>query len=55
VPPNELSDTVIGLVPQVDPEVLASVTVGHCPLPSKEIKKIKLIKRRTLDISSVNL
>jgi hypothetical protein len=55
VPPNMFPSTVIGVVPQVIPVTLDSESVGHCPFPSKEINKIKLTKRRTLVISSVNL
>jgi hypothetical protein len=45
---------VIGVVPQVVPVVLVSEMTGHCPFPSIEINKIKLTRRRTLDISSVD-
>jgi hypothetical protein len=55
LPPNMLPSTVIGVVPQVVPVILANERVGHCPFPSKEINKTKLTKRRTLVISSVNL
>jgi hypothetical protein len=54
LPPNVLPLIVIGVVPQVVPVVLVSEMIGHCPFPSIEINKIKLTKRRTLDISYVN-
>lgn len=54
LPPNVFPFIVIGVVPQVVPVVLVSESVGHCPLASIEINKIKLTKRRTLDMSFVN-
>jgi hypothetical protein len=51
LPPNVFPLIVIGVVPQVVPLVLVSESVGHCPFPAIEINKIKLTKRRNLDIS----
>jgi hypothetical protein len=45
---------VMAVVPQVVPVVLVSVMTEDCPFPCIEINKIKLTKRRTRDISSIN-
>lgn len=53
LPPNVLPLIVTGVVPQVLPDILLSVTVGpftHCPNISIEINIKRVIKRKTLVI-----
>jgi len=57
LPPNVFPVTVTGVVPQVLPLVLPSVTVGpftHCPNVSAEIKIRILTKKKALVIFNIN-
>jgi hypothetical protein len=53
LPPNVLPVTVTGVKPHELPVMLVSVTVGgftHCPNPLIEIRNIRLINIKNLDI-----